>query len=367
MPKVCRIVLILLIPAFCLASLEVVAEPDSTHYSLGDSIIITVSVTNHSNETAHLNFPSSCWLSYILGPIFWELEVGCSDALTVLNIGPFETFSQTLEYPVTYYELQAGTYPIFGGLWPTLEGFSRVDRHIGEPVYVTIGTDEPAFPYIGFIPVVNTPLLASQLHPARMRARSSHDRSIGTQKVFIDFLAGTSWHPLGYSWGWGHAFFFVADTNANYDLSLFFEDDTGWAPIPYNEDFFAAGSGERAFHLIVADGESIIDTSSIIFNLAAGTNTLSTEYLPPADFGLHCYPNPFNPLIHIQFSSLAKEQFQARIHDLSGRLVWQKELSGLQGYTNIVWEPDENVESGVYLLSVYSESGLEQQKILYLR
>jgi len=84
------------------------------------------------------------------------------------------------------------------------------------------------------------------------------------------------------------------------------------------------------------------------------------------------YPNPFNPLTNITYSNEIAGNVTLNIYDLSGRLVNTLVSNFMEiGQYNIDWDGTDNngfdVTSGVYLLTLESESGIQSSKITLLR
>jgi endo-1,3(4)-beta-glucanase len=104
-------------------------------------------------------------------------------------------------------------------------------------------------------------------------------------------------------------------------------------------------------------------------------NSLSTEKEKlniPESFSMEAYPNPFNPLINIQYS-LEKESFvNLSIYDLRGRMIKQIiNESKPAGFWSTQWnsknENGNTVSAGIYLCSIQAGDILETRKIILVK
>jgi len=93
--------------------------------------------------------------------------------------------------------------------------------------------------------------------------------------------------------------------------------------------------------------------------------------LQPVRLSLHAYPNPFNSSVRIlleDFRGVGASDARSgqvgdiKIYDITGQLVadlpvpstggYGKGVESVEGPTPLIWEPDKNIESGIYLLRV---------------
>ncbi len=86
----------------------------------------------------------------------------------------------------------------------------------------------------------------------------------------------------------------------------------------------------------------------------------------------HCYPNPFNPEVHIPFELARRGQVRVTIYDLAGRLV--KELiqdSFEPGRYELVWNGRDShgrsVPSNIYYVRLSAHGGVQMQKITMVK
>ena len=77
------------------------------------------------------------------------------------------------------------------------------------------------------------------------------------------------------------------------------------------------------------------------------------------------YPNPFNPVTNIEFSTYDSEKISISIFDINGRLV-EKLIDNklmIPGSYNVKWNASENV-SGIYFINISNGQVNQNQKII---
>jgi hypothetical protein len=88
----------------------------------------------------------------------------------------------------------------------------------------------------------------------------------------------------------------------------------------------------------------------------------------PAEFELRgLYPNPFNSSVIIEFSSPDDGQFQLRVFDIRGRLVFVDEKPCRAGMNRYGWSAPAEMAGGVYFFQVVSNSYKGSGKMIYLK
>jgi hypothetical protein len=133
------------------------------------------------------------------------------------------------------------------------------------------------------------------------------------------------------------------------------------------------------------------------------TDFISEELTKPTSFELTVSPNPFNSscaiTVNIEQSRLHRDCVTVEIYDLQGRLVWNKpsdsdnvgatslikggkpeevpinngDVAKRQGVSAsaqeiIIWQPEEIISSGVYLVRATTDDGQQMTKrIVYLK
>jgi len=98
-------------------------------------------------------------------------------------------------------------------------------------------------------------------------------------------------------------------------------------------------------------------------------NVAHEEQMESTDFVLHQnYPNPFNSTTVINFEVNSRTRIDIIVYDTEGRLV-ENIYSGIanQGVNRINWTAKSNLPSGVYFISIISNSQKKTGKIIYLK
>ena len=91
---------------------------------------------------------------------------------------------------------------------------------------------------------------------------------------------------------------------------------------------------------------------------------VSENVIVPEQFKLSVFPNPFNSSCMITAPSGAKIE----IYDLRGRLISKgiQSFSESQGKRTLIWQPDETIRSGVYIVKATMENGRQKVKRVVL-
>ncbi len=85
---------------------------------------------------------------------------------------------------------------------------------------------------------------------------------------------------------------------------------------------------------------------------------LSANALPGSS--LNVYPNPVSTLLNVELTTMVKGNYSLELFDLSGRLVYQNQVSAIEGFNQLTLDVSGYVK-GMYLLSVKDASGFTQQ------
>jgi len=90
--------------------------------------------------------------------------------------------------------------------------------------------------------------------------------------------------------------------------------------------------------------------------------------MKPAEISLNVYPNPFNSScrIAVNVGAMLASPAMIEIYDLRGNLVGALNLTPLQNGAAI-WQPDEEIGSGVYLVRAIMGEKTTTKKIVFLR
>ena len=90
----------------------------------------------------------------------------------------------------------------------------------------------------------------------------------------------------------------------------------------------------------------------------------------PKDFALHQnYPNPFNPETNIEFSLPRFQHVNLTVFDVNGRVVETLIINEIKnpGTHKIIWTPDVNLSSGIYIIRLITEQGVKIVKASYVK
>jgi hypothetical protein len=133
---------------------------------------------------------------------------------------------------------------------------------------------------------------------------------------------------------------------------------------------FAPSSALSAYNGKVANGVWTLltadyynaDTGQInswFVNVCTQSFTLATENFGLEDFTL--YPNPNNGNFNVQFSSNTGNDVKIGVHDLRGRLVFERDFQNSGMFNQNIQL--NNVQSGIYLVTVQDGDRKEVKKI----
>jgi len=82
------------------------------------------------------------------------------------------------------------------------------------------------------------------------------------------------------------------------------------------------------------------------------------------------YPNPFNGAITIPIENSGVSHLDLYIYDLKGREILHESLGNQAGHS-YTWKGQnrfgQNLSSGVYMVSIVSETQLHTQKIMFIK
>ena len=87
-----------------------------------------------------------------------------------------------------------------------------------------------------------------------------------------------------------------------------------------------------------------------------------SENALPEQFAINVFPNPFNSSVAITAPAGA----EIEIYDLLGNPVWSKTIPR-SAQAKLVWQPDETVASGIYLVKASCEGKCATRKLVYLK
>ena len=88
----------------------------------------------------------------------------------------------------------------------------------------------------------------------------------------------------------------------------------------------------------------------------------------PESFSINSiYPNPFNPVVNIDYSLSVSDKVDIRIYDLNGQIVEQLFMGNQTvGNYEISWDAS-NMSSGIYLLTIQSRNSMLSEQLILLK
>ena len=102
---------------------------------------------------------------------------------------------------------------------------------------------------------------------------------------------------------------------------------------------------------------------------------VSEQWIAPTDFALKAFPNPFNSTLLIEFP--ADERGVLEVVDLAGRKLFERYTDNVdrtlaQGIANhrstsILWQPADDIPSGILLIRWNAGTERLVQRALYLK
>ena len=83
----------------------------------------------------------------------------------------------------------------------------------------------------------------------------------------------------------------------------------------------------------------------------------------PRNYNSYIFPNPFNSSCRI----IPPTGTHAEIYDLTGRLIHRFESAVTTDRTEYIWEPGNNIGSGIYLVRFVGNSNPITRKLVYIK
>lgn len=98
-------------------SITIKVATDKQSYNEDETVSITISATNISNEAQTLGFSTGCQTSYAIGNVFNESSIAfCTLALTQVTLKPGETKTWNTVHDLFKYPILPGTYQLTGSV-----------------------------------------------------------------------------------------------------------------------------------------------------------------------------------------------------------------------------------------------------------
>ncbi len=119
----------------------------------------------------------------------------------------------------------------------------------------------------------------------------------------------------------------------------------------------AVGLAAGTYTVTVTDAHACTTTNTVSIISTVGVNSLdiSSE--------LNVYPNPSSGLLFVELNSLNNESYSLQLINLTGQIVYHKDLSFSAG-KNITTISTDAIEEGLYILQLSSEVGVKRIPIL---
>ena len=153
------------------------------------------------------------------------------------------------------------------------------------------------------------------------------------------------------------------DTACNYSLTAIISGECEYAV----EDYDCSGNCNVEVDCDgVCGGSAALDDCSVCDG--DGTSCLSIDNHIPESFSINnIYPNPFNPVVNIEYSLANSELVNISIYDLNGQIVNQL-FSGHQSVGNhhTSWHASE-MSSGIYIITIQSGNIILSDQIILLK
>jgi len=157
------------------------------------------------------------------------------------------------------------------------------------------------------------------------------------------------------------------DTACNYSLNATISGECEYSEVNYdcsgncNVEVDCAGD---------CGGDAMEDCAGVCNGDATtdGTSCLSIDNHIPESFSINnIYPNPFNPVVNIEYSLANSELVNISIYDLNGQIVNQL-FSGHQSVGNhhTSWHASE-MSSGIYIITIQSGNIILSDQIILLK
>jgi hypothetical protein len=88
----------------------------------------------------------------------------------------------------------------------------------------------------------------------------------------------------------------------------------------------------------------------------------------PSTFDLRVYPNPFNPILNVNFTNPEQGRVVLEIYDISGRKILSEEFKNVRKNERIEYTINRKDQaSGIYLLSIHNKKIRETVKVILVK
>ena len=156
---------------------------------------------------------------------------------------------------------------------------------------------------------------------------------------------------------------YLGSTNLVFDLS----DPLAPRPVGALPLRSALGTGA----VDVGDGRILVSSGGYFLMPVQGSGLSPVEEIPPAPSArplLKAYPNPFNPVVKLEFTMEAAGRATVAVYDARGRLVRRLGGSFAAGARQMEWNGQDargrSLPSGVYFLRLETPQGAVSRKVV---
>ncbi len=118
-------------------------------------------------------------------------------------------------------------------------------------------------------------------------------------------------------------------------------------------------SADRYYHPDSIYGYGLPDFFKAHLMLQMQFNNTSDDELT-----LHVFPNPSEKYFYAGFSSLNAGTLNAKIFDLSGKILYHKEITAEKGYNLIMIDDTGKLSSGTYIFQINPDNKILREKII---
>jgi len=123
------------------------------------------------------------------------------------------------------------------------------------------------------------------------------------------------------------------------------------------------------------NGQDINNNINADINIQAETaeTAMVEKIAQPLEFTIgQAYPNPFNPVVNVQFGLPKEAPVKILIYDVAGRLIGDYSVGNRSaGWHEFSWNAvdmlGQDVGTGIYLLTIQAGDKLQKQKITYIK
>jgi len=134
-----------------------------------------------------------------------------------------------------------------------------------------------------------------------------------------------------------------------------------------NQTLLSVENNIETGSFIFADAVMFLNSNRV--GLAPPVGVATDRPVQPEQWGLTCYPNPFNGSVKIQISGSMDDAMSIHIHDLTGRKV--RELHQSTPQRSWVWDGrnqnGESIPSGIYLVKLEGGSHQTFSRVVLLK